>query len=156
MHRDRPATLHTDAVTPWLWLGVVLVSSAGVGVTGYLTNNHFSGGQLACFGGGGCEQVQASRFALLYGVPVALLGLGFYLTSLFLGVIGLLHRPGLARSAAPVLFVLTLTAGLFSLYLTGLQMVVLHSFCSWCLTSAGLSAALLGLSVSLVWRWQGA
>lgn len=156
MLRDRPATLDTDAVNTWLWRGVLVASSAGVGVTGYLTYNHFAGGQLACFGGGGCEQVQASRFAFLYGVPIVLLGLGFYLASFFLGLVGLFRMFRLARWAAPVLFVLTLTAGLFSLYLTGLQMVVLHTFCSWCLTSAGFSAALLGLSVSLVWRWQGA
>lgn len=136
-----------------LWLGAALVSAAGVAVTGYLTYVHVIGGEVACIGGGGCQEVQASRYASIFGLPIVYLGLAFYLTSLLLGLGGALDLRGWRRWSVPALFVLTLAGAIFSLYLTGLQYFVLHSFCGWCLTSAVLAMSLLVLALVLLWRW---
>ena len=63
-----------------------LVALAGVGVAGYLTWAHFADSTVLCVAGGGCETVQESEYAEIAGIPVALLGLGSYLTILALVV----------------------------------------------------------------------
>jgi uncharacterized membrane protein len=56
-----------------------VLALVGLGIAGYLTWVHYAGLSPVCVGGsGGCERVQASRWAELAGVPVAVLGLGGY------------------------------------------------------------------------------
>jgi len=50
------------------------LASIGAAITGYLTVAHYHGARLVCLASG-CETVQHSRYALLFGVPVALLAL---------------------------------------------------------------------------------
>jgi uncharacterized membrane protein len=123
----------------------------GVGIAGYMTATHLFGGSVACIGGGGCEQVQASRFAYLAGIPLPYLGLGFYLI-----VAGLLAAGWRGRASLdvvlPVLLLLTLSGALFSGYLTGLQAAVIGAYCVWCLASAVTETTLLALTIALLWR----
>jgi uncharacterized membrane protein len=121
-------------------LAVVL---AGVGVAGYLTYVHYAGLQPFCAGDGhGCERVQSSSYALLGGIPVALLGLAGYLA-----IAAALLAPGeRARLAAAALAV----SGFgFSAYLSYLELFVIDAICQWCVASAAL---LTLLSVVTVWR----
>ena len=53
---------------------------------GYLTYVHYRPAALICTAGGGCETVQDSSYAELFGVPVALLGLLSYVAVLALVV----------------------------------------------------------------------
>jgi uncharacterized membrane protein len=56
-----------------LRLSSVVLALLGLAIAGYLTYVHYRGLHVACLaGGGGCEQVQASRYAKLAGVPVPL------------------------------------------------------------------------------------
>lgn len=143
----------TPAAGTKLWLGLLLAAAAGATVTGYLTYTHFAGVHIACFGGGGCEQVQASRFAFVFNVPIALLGRGFYITSFGLSLGGALRIPGWERQALPALFVLALAATLFSGYLVALQLLVIHALCAWCLASVSLATSSLVMAVALLLRW---
>jgi uncharacterized membrane protein len=121
-------------------LAVVL---AGVGVASYLTYVHYAGLQPFCAGGGhGCERVQSSSYARLGGVPIAVLGLAVYVA-----IAVALAAPGeRARLAAAALSV----SGFgFSVYLTYLELFVIHAICQWCVASA-LILTLLG--VLTVWR----
>lgn len=117
------------------------VSVAGLVVSLYLTWSWTSGTAPACVGGsGGCETVQASPYSELLGVPVAALGLG--------GYAGLLLSAALrgVAGAAFGLFVAVLGA-LFSGYLTWLELFVIEAICQWCVVSAILMVAALGLAV---------
>ena len=51
------------------------VALAGLGIAGYLTAVHYSGGTPVCAVAHGCATVQHSDYASLAGVPVAVLGL---------------------------------------------------------------------------------
>ena len=51
------------------------VALIGLGIAGYLTVVHYTGGAPVCAIAHGCETVQKSSYASLAGVPVALLGL---------------------------------------------------------------------------------
>ena len=107
---------------------VALVALAGVAVAGYLTYVHFEPGALICTGGGGCEQVQDSRYAELAGFPVALLGLVAYIV-----VLGLVAWDSeLARTLAAAL---ALAAVGFAAYLLVLQAFVIDAWCVWCLVN---------------------
>ena len=103
-------------------------------------------GELQC-GTGGCETVQASRYAVFLGLPVALYGVVGYGALLVVSVAA--THPTFATRRGPDLLVAGFaTLGLgFTLYLTGLEAFVIHAFCRWCLGSAALIAAIWGLAL---------
>src|SRR5205814_1253838 len=110
-------------------------------------------GQLQC-GTGSCELVQASRYAELFGLPVALYGVGGYAALFAVGLVGLQPRFAADRRVARLfaalatvgyaadrrvarLFAALATVGFaFTLYLTGIELFVLHAICRWCVASA--------------------
>ena len=92
-------------------------------------------GSLVC-GTGGCETVQLSRWSRFMGVDVALIGLAGY-TALFALSLAAL-RPRLVERRWPATLLATL-AGVgvaFALYLTYLEIFVIHAICRWCVGSA--------------------
>jgi uncharacterized membrane protein len=105
------------------------LGSAGVGIAGYLTYVHYAGLHPVCGISHGCETVQTSSYASLFGIPVALLGLITYVLILIS-----LRRPdetGLLAS-----YGLTLIGFGFSVYLTYREVFTIHAICSWCVSSA--------------------
>lgn len=125
MNRPRPAC----------WL-VASIGSAllGVGVSGYLTTVHFNRDALVC-GLGDCHTVQASRYAEVAGIPVAVLGLLMFLGVLTLGA-ARRRAPRLELFATPAAFALSLAGVVFSVYLSWLEVAVIHAICQWCVLSA--------------------
>jgi uncharacterized membrane protein len=118
----------------------------GLLISAYLTWVHYTGVVPVCVGrSGGCETVQTSSYATIFGVPVAVLGL--------VGYAGLLFSALLRGEAGVYLaFLVALVGTLFSAYLTYLELFVIHALCQWCLASAAIMVAAL-LSASLgVWR----
>ena len=103
-------------------------------------------GVLQC-GTGACESVQTSRYAELFGVPVAFVGVAGYAVLLVVGLVGLQPSFATDRRIAVALATLS-TAGLgFTLYLTAIELFVLHAICRWCVVSAALITAIWALSI---------
>lgn len=125
---------------------MVGLAALGALVAGYLTWVHYSGALALCSGAGGCEQVQASRYALVAGVPVALLGLLLYLALLGLGLGRILAGGHAPEWVLLTMFGLALAGTLYSAYLTYLELFVIHAICPWCVTSAVLITALCTLA----------
>lgn len=126
-----------DKPTPALRVVIGMLSAVGLLISAYLTWVHLAGMAPACMGGGhGCETVQSSRYAVIVGVPVPVLGLVGYLGLLFCAVL---------RGAGGVYlgFLITLVGTLFSAYLTYLEVFVIHALCQWCLASAAVMVAAL-------------
>lgn len=90
-------------------------------------------GELVC-GSGGCETVQLSPYSRFLGIDVPLLGLLGYLLLFILSLLSL-QQPTERRWPA-LLFWLSAAALVFSLYLTGIELFVLHAICRWCVASA--------------------
>jgi uncharacterized membrane protein len=103
-------------------------------------------GVLQC-GTGGCEAVQASRYAVLFGVPVAFIGVAGYAVLLGVGLVGV--QPGFAADRRVALLLAALaTAGFaFALYLTAIELFVLHAICRWCVVSALIITAIWVLAL---------
>jgi uncharacterized membrane protein len=117
--------------------GLLVLAVLGLLISAYLTWTHFAGLAPICTGGGeGCETVQSSRYAVLLGVPVALLGLIAYS--------GLIISAALWGQAGIYLgFLISLIGTLFSAYLTYLEIFVIGALCQWCLASAAIMPAAL-------------
>jgi uncharacterized membrane protein len=103
-------------------------------------------GELKC-GTGSCEFVQASRYAWLFGQPVALYGVGGYAALLAVALVGL--QPRFLTSPAPTkwLAALALVGFAFTLYLTYLELFVIHALCRWCVVSAVIITLITGIAV---------
>lgn len=133
-------------------MAVALLALLGVLLSVYLTLHQLGMlGTLACGDSGGCEKVQASRWAFIAGVPVAAFGVGGYLAILVAALAGLQER--WQTSATPARWLLGLSGAgvVFTLYLKALEAFVIHAFCRWCIASAVLIAVIFALSV-LDWR----
>lgn len=93
------------------------------------------GGELKC-GTGGCDTVQTSRWAVLFGIPVAFYGVAGYTAILAVTLAGL--QPAWLPRRGPSLLVAALATGgvLFSGWLTYLELFVIHAICRWCVASA--------------------
>ena len=90
-----------------------------------------------------CGIVNHSPYAVMYGVPVAAIGIAGYL------LMGLL---ALARQRA-LLLVATLGGMAFALYLTNIEAKVLGVWCLYCVISQGIIAAMCLLSIGwVVWH----
>jgi len=94
-------------------------------------------GALTC-GAGGCETVQASRWAELLGIPVAFYGVVGYAVLLAVALVGL-QPVWLGRRGPTLLLAALATAGTaFSAWLTYLELFVIHAICRWCVASAAI------------------
>ncbi|MEX2609620.1 MAG: vitamin K epoxide reductase family protein [Gemmatimonadota bacterium] len=110
---------------------------------------------IAC-GTGGCEVVQASRYAMLLGVPVPAWGVLGYGLIMGLALAGVQPRLAASRKVAGGLLVLATGAFLFSLYLTALEMWVIHAWCRWCIGSAVIATLIFLLALPEIPRLRGA
>ncbi|HVH68151.1 MAG TPA: vitamin K epoxide reductase family protein [Gemmatimonadales bacterium] len=104
-------------------------------------------GQLQC-GTGSCEYVQASAYAELLGVPVAFYGVVGYAALLGLGLASVQPNLVADRRLATLLAGLATLGFLFTVYLTGVELFVLHAICRWCVASAAIMTAIWVLAVA--------
>jgi uncharacterized membrane protein len=125
--------------------GIVLVGLVGLFVALYLLLYQMGFyGSLLC-GAGSCEVVQASKYARFLGQPVPLWGTVWYAGLLVLAFLGL--GPANGKRWLDVLLALAVTGGLlFSVYLTGVELFILHAVCMWCVISAVLTVLLFVLA----------
>jgi uncharacterized membrane protein len=110
-----------------LRVAIGVLALAGLAIASYLTYARYSGTQLYC-STGGCETVQHSRYAVLAGVPVAVLGLATYAA-----VLGTAIARG--PTAAAVGFGIAAAGVVFSAYLLVAQLFLIDAICQWCVAS---------------------
>jgi uncharacterized membrane protein len=108
-------------------------------------------GRLQC-GSGSCEYVQTSRYGALFGIPVAFYGVVGYAVIFAVAIAGLQPAQLERRWPTNVLALLSTGGLLFTLYLTGIELFVLHAICRWCVGSAVVIVALTGIALSGVAR----
>ncbi len=114
------------------------LSASGLVVAAYLAFEKWSGGSaLFCTVGGGCDVVQASRYAVFLGLPTAAWGAGLY------AAIGALALLGLPPRRWLVAFLLAVAGASFSVYLTYLELFILGAVCAYCVVSLAIALALV-------------
>ncbi|GAB4410338.1 MAG: hypothetical protein Fur0044_04080 [Anaerolineae bacterium] len=135
----------------WLTLLMILLTMAGLGVSGYLMWGYtVPGATLSCGASSGCETVKNSIYANLAGIPLPLLGLVSYAALLVL--LALQGQPvirgrGWVPYVALSIFGVSLAGVLYSAYLTYIELFVIDAICRWCVASAIIMVAIFVLSV---------
>jgi uncharacterized membrane protein len=123
-----------SAQTTRRWVPWFLAAAAygGFVISLYLTFVHYRGYVSPCYVVEGCEQVQTSRFSVVLGVPVALLGTVFFGLMFYLAI-------GLLTGATPTLVraykVLAFAGALAVVPLFLIQAIALRAFCSYCVAT---------------------
>jgi uncharacterized membrane protein len=115
---------------------VALLALTGLFVALYLTL-YKAGliGQLSC-SIGSCETVNTSSWSTFLGLPVAVWGLGFYVLTLGVAILGIQDRWANSRMVSVALVAVSGWGVLFSAWLTYLELFVIDAICMWCVVSA--------------------
>lgn len=92
-------------------------------------------GALTC-NVGSCETVNTSKWAKFLGLPVAGWGVAWYLAVFALAMAWIQERFADSRGLSLLILFMTGTGLLFSIYLTWLELFVIHAICQWCVVSA--------------------
>lgn len=128
------------------WLGLALCV-IGLAVSGYLTFEHYTASTTLVCGDNGivnCANVTTSQWSMLFGLPVALLGLLYYvgMTALFV--------PAVERRWPAVVTLRLVGAAVgmvFVLYLVWAEFFGVGQICSWCTVVHVVTLLLLLLTV---------
>jgi uncharacterized membrane protein len=119
--------------TKWVGDAAFVVSLIGVAVSTYMTIAHFTEAAiLACSGGGelSCTAVTTSAQSVFVHIPVALLGLGYFV------VLSVLTSPLIWRRSerwlALVRTALALAGLAFVLWLVAAEVLIIGHVCLWC------------------------
>jgi uncharacterized membrane protein len=129
----------------FVWPALLLLSVFGSITSGYLTYSHYADEPTECAGIGSCEYVQTSEYADILGFPVAVMGLLFFLVLGSLCLWILLRRDD-ASWALPAAFSMTLAGSAFVAYLTYVELFVIDAICPWCVATALITVACLGVT----------
>lgn len=133
------------AVLPWVALAVL--SLPGTAVSTYLTYSHYADEATVCAGVGSCELVQTSEYSVIAGVPVALMGLLYFVAVALLAIARLLKLSWALDWGTPAVFTMAIGGTAFVGYLTAVELFVLEAICPWCVSVAVMTAISLGLAV---------
>lgn len=123
---------------------MMAVSFLGFVDTTYLTVTKLMGLTLKCGTSLSCSVVANSPYSSVFGIPLSLLGMIFYIV-IFFGAMA--YREFGNTKMLTAVSVFTIVGLVMSAYLTGIQAFVLHTFCRFCLFSAGTSTILFVLGM---------
>ncbi|OLB67372.1 MAG: vitamin K epoxide reductase [Gemmatimonadetes bacterium] len=116
---------------------IALLALVGLFVALYLWLHALGfGGAIKCGASGGCETVQTSQWAVFLGMPVAFYGVVGYLALLVVALAALRPTALAQRRWNSLLAALASVGFLFTIYLTYLELFVIHALCRWCVGSA--------------------
>lgn len=114
---------------------IIIASIIGLLDSAYLSYVKLFNTPIYCTPGlGDCDVVNASRWSVLLGIPIAILGFATFLAILLLATLGEKNR-FINPYANLMLFGISLIGFLFSLYLTGIEIFILRTYCQWCVLS---------------------
>jgi uncharacterized membrane protein len=144
---DDTGEVESSSATRWVGRSAFALSLIGVGLSTYMTIAHFTEATiLACSGSGelSCTAVTTSPQSRVLGIPVALLGLGFFV------VMSVLLSPPLWRRGVRWLALSrTALAGaglLFVFWLIAAEVLIIGHICLWC---TGVHVVMIALALVL-------
>ncbi len=118
----------------WLFRISIVFVVIGLLVSIYMTIYKLTNNDSMCLGSGDCSTVNASRYAEVNGIPVAVFGILGYLAIL---VIHYLEPRGgyFNQNGTLLIFGLALTGFLFTVWLIYVEIALIKALCPFCLTS---------------------
>lgn len=132
----------------WLFqIGIILAALTGLAVSLYLRHKKkTSTNQMACPMDGSCEKVVSSEYSKFLGIPVELMGILYYIL-ISLSYVFFLLGPEVPSWFVFFVIVSSISAVLFSAYLTFIQAFALRMWCTLCLYSALMCGIIMALAI---------
>ena len=129
--------------------GKVAWLSAALGFVGfmdalYLTFEHYSGGQVNCIVTTGCDKVLSGPYSEVFGIPIALIGVIYYL---FVFSAALFFLFDISHKFFRLALLASAAGFLASLWFISLQLFIVKAICFYCMISAFCSIMLFFLAV---------
>lgn len=121
----------------------VLLSSAGIFISGFLSYTYIRGLAIPCRGAVDCDIIANHPSSSWFGIPVPIYGLAMYLTLLVLSA-GRLALPAKRQLITKLGFGLSIFGLLISTVLTIYAITGINASCLWCVYSA---LVVLGLTI---------
>lgn len=141
--RNNPARAGQAYILPL----IAILAFLGFLIATYLTILHYKNALPPCAITHGCETVLTSKFATVFGVPLALLGSLFY-TSVIAACILTFHHP--KRIFSNAIFLIASTGVLVSIVLFYIQLALIKNFCQYCVLSEVINFSIFFLSYLLL------
>jgi uncharacterized membrane protein len=149
-----PAEAAQPGPAVWLQIATFVLALAGLGVSIYLTIAHFTeSALLGCSESGlvNCTKVTTSPQSYVFGIPVAVLGLAFYLFA-----VAIMSPWGwqAQRREIHLLRIASLVVGMgFALYLIYAELIIIGSICLYCTSVHAITFALFVLTAIAGAAW---
>ena len=148
----RPVIPATLSKADWPRRAIVGFGAIGVLDSLYLIWLKFSESDRGCGGLGDCVSVNSSVYSELFSIPIAVLGLAFYLSIIGISALEDRHPSARAWGALSTLG-LSLVGTLYSAWLTYVEVAILRAICLFCIASALLMTATLIVAIVRVQRY---
>lgn len=130
----------------WFYRTMIVLTVIGLLVATYMTIYKWTNNEAMCLGSGDCGTVNASRYADVNGIPVALIGVLGY--AAILGMLVFENRTDFLRQNATLLtFGLSLTGFLFTVWLIYVEIFRINALCPFCVTSQTVMTIIFILSI---------
>jgi uncharacterized membrane protein len=146
----------STAVPLWMQLATFGLALAGLGVSIYLTIAHFTESALAgCSESGlvNCTKVTTSAQSYVFGIPVAVLGLAFFLAAVVLMSPWAWRSARYRREIYLIRLASLVVAMGFVLYLLYAELFIIGSICLYCTSVHAITFLLFGLTVFAAAAW---
>jgi uncharacterized membrane protein len=116
----------------WQPIATLVLSIAGLGIATYLTITHFDKVALVCSDNGAinCAKVTSSPQSVIFGIPVAMLGLAFFIPMIAL-CLPVAWRTA-DRRVHLARLILSITGVGMIIYLISAEFFVIKAICLWC------------------------
>jgi len=132
-------------------IALIALAIIGLLVSVYMTIYKITSNDSMCIGSKDCSVVNASRYSELYGIPVAVFGVVGY--AAMLAMLLLERNPGFFnQNGTMLLFGVSLTGFLFTLYLIFIEVALIKAYCPFCIASQATMTIIFILSVIRVVR----
>ena len=124
-------------------VAILVLATVGMATATYDFIARTLGVPLFCpFAGRGCDIVQSSPYAVLFGVPLAFLGILAFGAYVLLAGLALRLRSVAWRRVLATMLVLNVLEVGFMAYFAYVQVALIHAICSLCAFAAALNVAI--------------
>lgn len=130
-----------------IFISLLILSTIGLLDSLYLYYIRITSTPIVCFQGStGCQVVNSSRYATIYGIPNGLIGFLGYTAILILLII-LKIKPGSLTNIRYLLFGFSFVGFLYSFFLTFVSIFILKAECPFCILSAIMMTSIFIISI---------
>lgn len=131
------------------FMAIALISFVGLIDSAYLTFSHFLNFAVPCSVTHGCETVLHSAYSSIGPIPLALLGVLYYLAIGFLALF-VATSSTISKRLTHALFIGTTLGIIMSITFELIQVFIIHAICQYCALSALCTLLMWGMSVLTV------